>query len=104
MPGLFLQKAKQVAGGRPERIITDGLYQYDGAIKKVTGWHWRVYRKNRIKDSGIGKNAVLERVNREIKRRIKWFSTFQSLEGARSFLNLFFHYHNKRTALAFNTG
>ena len=95
-----LLKAKQVAGGRPELIITDGLYQYDAAIKKVTGWHWRKYRERRIKDSGIGKNAILERVNREIKRRIKWFSTFQSLQGAKAFLNMFFHYYNKRTALA----
>lgn len=95
-----LEIAKKRAGGRPEKIISDGLYQYDAAIKKVTGWHWRIYRKKRIKDSGIGKNAVIERVNREVKRRLKWFSTFQCMKGAKAFLNMFFHYFNKRTSLA----
>lgn len=93
-----LIKALQKNGGlRPERIITDGLYQYDAAIKKVIGWNWRVQKENHIKDSGIGKNAILERVNREVKRRIKWFSTFQSLEGAKAFFNLFFYHFNKLT-------
>ena len=89
-----LQKALDNAGMRPERIITDGLYQYDAAIKKVFGWKWNVQKKNHIKDSGFGKNAILERFNREIKRRIKWFSTFQSLEGANAFFNLFFYHYN----------
>ena len=92
---IVLQKAKQIAGGNPEKIITDGLYQYDAAIKKVTGWHWRTYRKKRFKESGIGKNAVLERVNREVKRRIKWFSTFQAPDGAKAFFKLFFFHFNK---------
>ena len=99
-----LQRAKERAGNRPTTIITDGLYQYDAAIKKVTGWHWRVYRKNRIKDSGVGKNSPVERVNKEIKRRIKWFGSFQSLKGAKTFMNLFFHYYNQRTSKARNTG
>ena len=99
-----LQKARQIAGGKPQKIITDGLYQYDAGIKKSIRWNWRVQKKCHIKDSGIGKNAVLERVNREVKRRIKWFSTFQCLEGAQAFFALFFHYFNKRTALARNTG
>jgi len=95
-----LIKARKAVGDRPQKVITDGLYQYDAAIKKVIGWNWRVYKTQRIKASGIGKNAVLERVNREIKRRIKWFSTFQSLKGAKGFFNMFFHYFNKRTSLA----
>ena len=98
-----LQKAKQRAGNRPQTIITDGLYQYDAAIKKVTGWHWRTYKKNRLKDSGMGKNSPIERVNKELKRRIKWFGSFQRLKGAKTFTNLFFHYYNKRTSLAHNT-
>lgn len=100
-----LQKAKQqVNGKRPEKIITDGLWQYEVAIKKVLGWHWTEHKKRYVKDSGIGKNGVIERVNREIKRRVKWFSTFQSVKGAETFFKLFFSNFNRRTALARNTG
>ena len=91
-----LRKAMNTTKGvRPQKIITDGLLQYTVAIKKEVGWNWRVHEKRHVKDSGIGKNAVIERVNREIKRRIKWFSTFQSLEGATAFFNLFFYHFNR---------
>ena len=99
-----LLKAKRIAGGRPEKIITDGLWQYEAAIKKSMGWHWSVQKEKHVKDSGIGKNAFVERVNKEVKRRVKWFGSFQCLEGAKSFFALFFHYFNKRTAIARNTG
>ena len=92
-----LIKALDKTGGvKPEKIVTDGLYQYDAAIKKVIGWNWRVQKECHIKDSGIGKNAILERVNREVKRRVKWFSTFQALEGARAFFAMFFYHLNRR--------
>jgi putative transposase len=81
---------------RPEKIITDGLWQYPAAVKKVMGWHWRVFRRKHIVDSGIGENAIIERLNREIKRRVKWFSTFQSIEGARTFFGLWFYHYNQR--------
>ena len=90
----LFQEARKNAGKRPEKIITDGLYQYAAAIKKVMGWHWKVYRKKHIIDSGIGKNAIIERLNREIKRRIKWFSTFQSMKGAKTFFGLWFYHYN----------
>ncbi len=100
-----LEKAKQVAGDRPQKIITDGLYQYASAIKKVMGWQWRIYRKKHIIDSGVGKNSPVERVNKEVKRRIKWFGSFQCTKGAKAFFALFFHYFNLRTAKARqNTG
>lgn len=100
-----LQKAKQrVNGARPEKIVTDGLWQYNVAIRKVMGWHWTEHKQRYIKDSGIGKNSLVERVNREVKRRIKWFSTFQTLPGAEAFFNLFFNHFNRRTALARTTG
>ena len=89
-----LSDALKVAGIRPEKIITDGLYQYTAAIKKVMGWHWRVYRRKHVIDSGIGKNAIIERLNREIKRRVKWFSTFQNLKCAKVFFSLWFYHHN----------
>jgi len=91
---LVMQKALDTAGCRPEQIITDGLYQYAAAIKKVIGWNWRVQKQKHVVDSGIGKNWFIERLNREIKRRIKWFTTFQSLEGANAFFGLWFYHHN----------
>lgn len=89
-----LKEALQTAGVRPEKIITDGLWQYQAAIKKVMGWHWREYKRRHLVDSGIGKNALIERLNREVKRRVKWFSTFQSLSGALAFFGLWFYHHN----------
>ena len=91
----LMRDALKVAGTRPESITTDGLFQYAAAIKKVMGWHWREYRKKHIIDSGIGKNWFIERLNREIKRRIKWFSTFQSMKGANTFFSVWFHHLNK---------
>jgi len=91
-----LQKAiKQSQEVRPKKIITDGLWQYPVAIKKVIGWNWREQKKRHIISSGIGLNAVLERVNREIKRRYKWFGTFQAIKTANVFFNLFFYHFNK---------
>ncbi|MBI5881037.1 DDE-type integrase/transposase/recombinase [archaeon] len=89
-----LQEALNAAGCRPEKIITDGLYQYAAAIKRVIGWHWQTQKEKHIIDSGIGKNALIERLNREVKRRIKWFSTFQSWKGALAFFGLWFYHHN----------
>jgi len=91
----LMQDALNVAGTRPKSITTDGLYQYAAAIKKVMGWHWREYRKRHIIDSGIGKNWFIERLNREIKRRIKWFSSFQSLDGAKTFFSVWFRSFNQ---------
>ena len=92
---IVLKKAIEIAGNRPEKITTDGLYQYSAAIKKVIGWNWRVQKEKHIIDSGIGKNAIIERLNREVKRRIKYFSTFQSFEGALAFFGLWFYHHNQ---------
>ncbi len=55
---IVLQKALIIAGTKPEKIITDGLYQYSAAIKKVIGWNWRVQKIKHIIDSGIRKNAI----------------------------------------------
>lgn len=85
---------KQTDGIKPEKIITDGLWQYPVAIKKVIGWRWNIQKKKHIIDSGIGKNAFIERLNREIKRRFRWFGTFQALESANAFFKLWFYYHN----------
>ena len=92
---IVLKKAVEQSNGfLPEKIITDGLWQYPVAIYKVFGWNWREHKQKHIIDSGIGKNAFIERLNREIKRRIKWFSTFQSIDGAKAFFQLWFYHHN----------
>jgi transposase-like protein len=90
----LLRKAKECSGFRPEKIITDGLWQYHIAIYKVMGWSWKRQKEVHIVDSGIGKNAFIERLNKEIKRRIRWFGTFQALTGARAFFGLWFYHHN----------
>lgn len=90
-----MDEAYRIAGARPETVTTDGLWQYPAAIYKAVGWHWKEHGKRHIVDSGIGKNAIIERVNREIKRRLKYFSTFQSMEGAKSFLGLWFYHFNQ---------
>jgi transposase-like protein len=94
-----LRAAKKIAGGiKPKRIITDGLKQYSYAIKKEIGWNWREQKKKHVVSSGIGRNWFIERLNREIKRRLKWFSTFQSLKGAKAFFGLWFYHLNQRKA------
>ena len=93
---IVLQKALEVAGIKPAKIITDGLKQYCYAIKKVIGWNWKVQKEKHIVSSGIGRNWYIERLNREIKRRIKWFSTFQSIKGAKAFFGMWFYNFNKR--------
>ena len=85
----------QSKGVRPEKIITDGLWQYPATIKKEVGWNWREQKIKHVISSGIGKNAFIERLNREIKRRLKWFSFFQALEGANAFFGLFFYHFNQ---------
>ena len=93
---IVFQKALEVAGIKPAKIITDGLKQYCYAIKKVIGWNWRIQKEKHIVSSGIGRNWFIERLNREIKRRIKWFSTFQSVKGAKAFFGLWFYHFNQR--------
>ena len=100
----LLDDAKRIVGKalennqgiRPECIITDGLWQYPIAIYKVMRWSWREQHEKHIIDSGIGKNWFIERLNREIKRRLRWFSTFQALASAKAFFGLWFYHHNTR--------
>lgn len=89
-------EALRVSGVRPKRIITDGLKQYSYAIKKVIMWKWREQKEKHIVSSGVGKNAYIERLNKEIKRRINWFGSFQSLNSARVFFRLWFYHYNVR--------
>lgn len=90
-----MQQALDNANGiRPLQINTDGLWQYPVAINKVMRWSWREQKERHIIDSGIGKNYFIERLNREIKRRLKWFSTFQAFASAKAFFGLWFYHFN----------
>ena len=101
---ILLRAAIIVAGVRPNWIITDGLQQYQYAIKKEIGWNYKEQKKKHIVSSGIGRNWFIERLNREVKRRTNWFSTFQSVKGAKAFFSQWFNNFNKRRHLARNTG
>jgi transposase-like protein len=93
---LLFRSAMKVSGVKPKQIITDGLKQYVYAITKEIGWNWRDQKKLHVISSGIGRNWFIERLNREVKRRIKWFSTFHSMKGAKAFFALWFYHYNKR--------
>ena len=92
-----MQKALAVAGAQPKQVVTDGLHQYSKAIYKVIGWNYKEHQTRHIRASGIGRNWFIERLNREVKRRTNWFCTFQSVEGAKAFFNMWFHHWNQNT-------
>lgn len=92
---LFRKALAKSQGRRPKLIITDGLWQYPHAIYKTMRWSWREQRKRHLVDSGVGKNALIERVNKEIKRRYKWFGSLQAMDGAQAFFSLFFYHFNQ---------
>jgi len=64
--------------------------------QKIIGWNWKVQKERHIVSRGIGKNWFIKKLNREVKWRIKWFSTFQSLKGALAFFWLWFYHLNQR--------
>jgi transposase-like protein len=70
----LFKKAWKTTQHTPEILTTDGLAQYPLALQKVLG------RKNthHIGVEEFGPNNYIERLFREIKRRIKWFSTFRA--------------------------
>ena len=92
----LMRAAMLIAGVKPKRIITDGLKQYEYAIKKEIGWHYLDQKKKHIVSSGVGRNWFIERLNKEIKRRTKWFGSFQSQKGAKTFFGLWFYHFNQR--------
>ena len=93
---LLFRAAMRVVQVQPKQVITDGLLQYVYAIKKEIGWNYKEQKKRHIVSSGIGRNWFIERLNKEIKRRVKWFSTFQSFRGATAFFSLWFYHYNQR--------
>ena len=53
-------------------------------------------KERHIVSRGIGKNWFIKKLNREVKWRIKWFSTFQNIKGAKAFFAMWFYNFNKR--------
>lgn len=87
-----LHKAVENAGFRPREVVTDGWHAYGWAVKKAFGWRCV---KHTV-ESGLGHNNPVERQNREVKRRVRWFSSFRTLEAAENFFTLFFFVRNFR--------
>jgi putative transposase len=88
----LLRGARENAGMRPRELITDGLWEYRYAARRVFGYR---YVRHTV-DSGFGLNAPIERLNEEVKRRVKWFRTFQAVDCARVFISLWvFHWNFK---------
>jgi putative transposase len=89
----LLRGAKENAGMRPRELITDGLWEYRYAARKVFGSR---YVRHAV-SSGFGENAPIERVNEEVKRRVKWFRTFQVVDCAKVSIGLWvFHWNFRR--------
>jgi transposase-like protein len=59
------EKAVAAAGGLPSIIVSDGYKGYASVFKRYDVVH--------VVDSAFGFNALIERVNREVKKRLKYF-------------------------------
>ena len=77
---------------RPEEVFTDKLPAYKRVIKKEFGWRQNPHEET--KNAAFGPNSRIERLNREVKRRIKWFSTFQNTERAKNFIQNWVNQYN----------
>ncbi|MEM3555957.1 MAG: DDE-type integrase/transposase/recombinase [Candidatus Micrarchaeia archaeon] len=85
-----LRQAVENAGFRPREIVSDGNVHTPYAVKQAFGWR---FVKHRI-ERGVGHNNPVERNFREVKRRVKWFSSFRSRKSAEDFFTVFFFAHN----------
>lgn len=89
---IVLQKAMKTADGPPAVVVSDGYRGYASVINKALGR----YKIMHIIESAFGLNALIERVNREIKKRLKWFKCNVSRELVETLLALWFHdYHHR---------
>lgn len=86
----LFKEAIENAGFRPQEIVTDGCFHYPWKIKKAFGWR---FVKHRV-EKGLGHNQKIERHFREVKRRLKWFSSFRTMESAEAFFRMYFFAHN----------
>lgn len=85
---IVLQKAIENVGGQPSTIISDAYAGYATTFKHYNATH--------IIDSAFGLNALIERINREIKKRLKWFKCNVSKKLVETLLALWFHAYNNR--------
>jgi len=92
LDALVVMKEAKKKAGKPRVIITDGLWEYRRAIRKTWGWRENPHRYKA--GAAFGPNAVIERLNRELKRRLKWFGGFQSRKGAESFIRQWVRNYN----------
>lgn len=88
----MLKEAIKNVGGPPAVVVSDGYRGYATAINKTL----RRYGIVHLVDVAFGLNALLERVNREVKKRLRWFKCNVSKALVEAVLGLWFHaYHHK---------
>jgi putative transposase len=77
-------EAKEIAGKRPETLITDGLPSYHDAFNKVfyQNNNPKSQHVNAIKLSGSTNNNKMERINGEIRDREKTMRGLQNKDTA----------------------
>ncbi len=63
------KKTKQAAKRKPKLVITDGLRAYSGAFRSE--FHDPKFSTRYAIESGIGKNAIIERMQENIRERYK---------------------------------
>lgn len=86
----LFNKALKATKHRPELLTTDQLAQYPLALQKVLG---RIYVKHVIVYD-LGPNNGIERFFREVKRRLKWFTTFRAKHSPYAFFHMYFYCHH----------
>jgi transposase-like protein len=93
---LVFQKAKETAKGRPELIVTDGLWSYEKAVKKEFST-WRLPRTLHIRLESVRakrNNNLIERYHSTFRERDKVMRGFKAKRTAKELTEGFRTYYN----------
>lgn len=93
---LVFQKAKEMAKGRPELIVTDGLWSYEKAVKGEFST-WRLPRTLHIRLESVRarrNNNLIERYHSTFRERDKVMRGFKAKHTARELIEGFRTYYN----------
>lgn len=85
---IVLDKAIKSAGREPAVMVSDGYLGYHSVFKHYDMIH--------IIDGAFGLNALIERINREVKKRLKYFKCNVSRQLVETLLTLWFDAYHKR--------
>ena len=92
----LFKKSKEISVIKPDTIVTDGLWAYEDAIKKVF-LTWRVPHTTNIRSVGINTretNNVIERLHGTLKDRLKVMRGLKKFHTAQAILSGWFVYYN----------